>query len=98
MKTAEQEDSLLDPSTEPARIRAFFVHPDCARRGIGTQILQACLDAARAAGFRRVTLASTLPGVPFYRALGFEEKERLEIPLPDGVRLPIIRMERGCES
>ena len=98
MKAAEQEDPLLDPSTEPARIRAFFVHPDCARRGIGTQILQACLDAARAAGFRRVTLASTLPGVPFYRALGFEEKERLEIPLPDGVRLPIIRMERGCES
>ena len=98
MKAAGQEDPLLDPSTEPARIRAFFVHPDCARRGIGTQILQACLDAARAAGFRRVTLASTLPGVPFYRALGFEEKERLEIPLPDGVRLPIIRMERGCES
>ncbi len=89
-----REDPFLDPSTEPARIRAFFVHPDCARRGVGTRILRACLDAARAAGFRRVTLASTLPGVPFYKALGFEEKERLEVPMPDGLTLPVIRMER----
>jgi len=88
------EDPLLDPLTEPARIRAFFVHPDCARRGIGTMILRACLDAAREAGFRRVTLASTLPGVPFYTALGFEEKERLEVPMPGGMTLPVIRMEK----
>jgi len=93
-----REDPLLDPSSEPARIRAFFVHPDCARRGIGTRILRACLDAAREAGFRRVTLASTLPGVPFYTALGFEEKERLEVPMPDGQRLPVIRMERDVGS
>jgi GNAT superfamily N-acetyltransferase len=95
MKAGEQDDPLLDPSSEPARIRAFFVHPDCARRGIGTRILRACLDAARASGFRRVTLASTLPGVPFYEALGFEEKERLEVPMPDGMTLPVIRMERS---
>jgi GNAT superfamily N-acetyltransferase len=93
MKT--EEDPLLDPHSEPARIRAFFVHPDCARRGIGSRILRACLDAAREAGFRRVTLASTLPGVPFYRAFGFEEKERIEVPLPDGVALPVIRMEKA---
>lgn len=92
MKAAE--DPLLDPATEPARIRAFFVHPDAARRGIGTRILRACVEAAREAGFRRLTLASTLPGVPFYRALGFEEMDGFEIPLPDGVRLPVIRMER----
>src|ERR1700687_3406500 len=59
-----QEDPLLDPTTEPARIRAFFVHPAFARRGIGSQILRACMDAARAAGFRRLALAATLPGVP----------------------------------
>ena len=92
MKTSE--DPLLDPAREPARIRAFFVHPDCARRGIGSRILGACLDAARTAGFRRVTLASTLPGVPFYSALGFEEKERIEVPMPDGLTLPVIRMEK----
>lgn len=90
----DAEDPLLDPATEPARIRAFFVHPDFARRGIGSQILRACMDAARAAGFRRVTLASTLPGVPFYRAFGFLEHERIEVPLPDGLTLPVIRMER----
>jgi len=88
------EDPLLDPEREPARIRAFFVHPDCARRGIGSRILGACLDAARAAGFRRVTLASTLPGVPFYSELGFEEKERIEVPMPGGLTLPVIRMEK----
>jgi GNAT superfamily N-acetyltransferase len=88
------EDPLLDPEKEPARIRAFFVHPDRARRGIGSRILGACLEAARSAGFRRVTLASTLPGVPFYSALGFEEKERIEVPMPDGLTLPVIRMER----
>lgn len=92
MKAAE--DPLLDPRTDAARIRAFFVHPAFARRGVGTTILDACLDAARAAGFRRVELASTLPGVPFYRALGFTERESLAVPMPDGQALPIIRMER----
>jgi len=94
----DAEDPLLDPATEPARIRAFFVHPDFARRGIGSQILRACVDAARSAGFRRVTLASTLPGVPFYRAFGFLEHERIEVPLPDGLTLPVIRMERDVGS
>jgi RimJ/RimL family protein N-acetyltransferase len=92
MKAAE--DPLLDPRVDAARIRAFFVHPAFARRGVGTAILDACLDAARAAGFRRVELASTLPGVPFYRALGFSERESLGVPMPDGQALPIIRMER----
>jgi GNAT superfamily N-acetyltransferase len=90
-----EDDPLLDPRTEAARIRAFFVHPDFARRGVGSAILDACLEAARAAGFRRIELASTLPGVPFYLALGFEEREPMEVPMPDGTALPIIRMERA---
>ena len=89
------EDPFLDPRTEAARIRAFFVHPGFARKGVGSAILDACLEAARAAGFRRVELASTLPGVPFYQALGFEEREPMEAPMPDGTALPIIRMERS---
>ena len=87
-------DPLLDPRVDAARIRAFFVHPDFARRGVGRRILEACLDAARAAGFRRVELASTLPGVPFYRVFGFEEREALEAPMPGGDGLPVVRMER----
>ena len=94
-QTKKGEEPLLDPNTEPAKIRAFFVHPDFARRGVGTAIVDACLEAARAAGFRRIELASTLPGVPFYRALGFEEREPMEAPMPDGTALPIIRMERA---
>jgi len=92
MKPAE--DPLLDARTDAARIRAFFVHPDFARRGVGRAILEACLEAAREAGFGRVELASTLPGVPFYRAFGFEQREPLEAPMPVGFGLPVVRMER----
>ena len=62
---AAREDSLLDPSTDAAKIRAFFVHPAWARRGIGSMILDACESAAQAAGFRRLEMGATLTGVPF---------------------------------
>ncbi len=96
MKAAE--DPLLDPRAEAARIRAFFVHPAFARRGVGSVILRACLDAAAVAGFRRVELAATLPGVPFYRAFGFEEREALDAPMPGGLTLPVVRMERDLSG
>ena len=96
MKPAE--DPLLDPKTEAARIRAFFVHPAFARRGVGSKILDACVAAARASGFRRLELAATLPGVPLYAARGFVERERIDVPLPDGRRLPIVRMERDLDA
>ena len=89
------EDPLLDPAFEPARVRAFSVHPDWARRGLGRRILETCLDAAKAAGFDRVELASTLPGVPLYLALGFEAREAFVAETPDGVGLPVLRMTRS---
>lgn len=92
------EDPLLDSATEAARIRAFFVHPGFARRGVGSQILHACVGAARAAGFRRLELAATLPGVPLYEAFGFAPQERVDLALPDGVTLPVIRMERWIDE
>lgn len=85
-------DPLLDPAVEPARIRAFFVAPDMARRGLGRQLMAACFDAAREAGFHALELAATLPGVPLYRASGFGEKERFVIDLPGGVSVPLVRM------
>jgi len=88
------EDAPLDPATEPARIRAFFVHPDWARRGIAREILHACVQAARAAGFHAMELASTLPGVPLYERLGFEAVERESPVLPNGVEFPLVRMRR----
>jgi GNAT superfamily N-acetyltransferase len=87
-------DRIIDPLTEPARIRAFFVHPDFARQGRGRQLFQACADAAGAQGFRRLTLSATLPGVPLYVACGFTAIERKDVLLPDGVTLPVVRMER----
>lgn len=92
---AGREDSLLDPARDAAKIRAFFVHPAWARRGIGGMILEACEVAARAAGFRRLEMGATLTGVPFYRAKGYEELERVEAPLGDGMTLPIVRMGKS---
>jgi GNAT superfamily N-acetyltransferase len=90
----DAEDPLLDPATEAARIRAFFVHPDWARRGIASAIMEACRAAAAAAGFQRLELMATLPGEPLYRAFGFQVLERVEATLPDGVRVPFVRMDR----
>lgn len=87
-----EEDPLLDPTTEPARIRAFFVHPAWARRGVGSRLMEACERAARDANFKMLELVATLPGEPLYRAFGFEVIERFTIDLPDGVALPLARM------
>jgi GNAT superfamily N-acetyltransferase len=88
-------DPLLDPAREPARIRAFFVRPEFARRGVGSRLMEACVRAAREDGFRSLELAATLPGEPLYRAFGFESRERLDTLLPDGVKIPFIRMSRA---
>lgn len=96
MKSADPEP-LLDPATEPARIRAFYVHPEFARRGLARALFEACRTAARDAGFRRLALASTLPGLALYRALGFAETGRDEALLPDGVRFPVVHMERSID-
>jgi GNAT superfamily N-acetyltransferase len=97
-QTKALDHSLLDPATEAARIRAFFVHPDFARRGVGSILLRACVAAAWEAGFRRAELAATLPGVPFYGAFGFVEREPLELPMPNGTTLPAIRMVRDLSG
>jgi GNAT superfamily N-acetyltransferase len=89
------EDALLDPLRDAARIRAFFVHPEQARRGLGRAILFACEEAIRAARFRSIELVATLPGVPFYRAFGYGEGERYEVPLANGLSLPVVRMSKN---
>jgi len=88
-------DPLLDASTEAARIRAFFVHPACARQGLGRKLLVHCEAAARAAGFHRAELMATLPGVPLYRALGYESLASVIHHLPDGLRVEFLRMGRA---
>ncbi|MDQ6829628.1 MAG: GNAT family N-acetyltransferase [Gemmatimonadota bacterium] len=87
-------DPLLDPRTEPARIRAFFVHPSSARRGLGRRLFEHCLASATESGFRALELVATLPGEPLYASLGFAVVERFDVELPDGERLPVARMRR----
>jgi GNAT superfamily N-acetyltransferase len=87
-----REKGLLDPATEPAKVRAIFVHPEWARQGLGTLILKHCEDAAERAGFSSLEMGSTLTGVPLYSLKGYERRERVGIPLPNGEVLPIIHM------
>jgi GNAT superfamily N-acetyltransferase len=91
---AGREDSLLDPSRDAAKIRAFFVHPDWARRGIGSLILETCETAALAGRFHRFEMGATLSGVAFYRAKGYVEVENQYVPLGNGEVLQIVRMEK----
>lgn len=90
--------TFLDPRTDPARLRAFFVAPSAARQGVGRRLFEECQDAARAAGFSSLTLMATLPGVPFYSALGFEPVEDVTDVLPDGIPLRFVRMTRPLDS
>jgi N-acetylglutamate synthase-like GNAT family acetyltransferase len=91
---AGRQAEELDPRSEPARIRAFFVHPDWARRGIGTRILARCESDARAHGFRSAELMATLPGEKLYAALRYDVVERLEYAMDDGVAIPLVRMRK----
>jgi GNAT superfamily N-acetyltransferase len=87
-------DPLLDPATQPARIRAFFVDPSSPRQGLGRLLMEHCEREAKAAGFRTMELAATLPGVPLYRACGFAEVEPMSLALPDSVEVPLSKMRK----
>jgi GNAT superfamily N-acetyltransferase len=89
---SERHDELLDPRTEAAKIRAFFIHPDWGRRGVGTRLLQACEDAAAAAGFTRFEMGATLTGAKLFAARGYVARAHLSIALLNGASLPIIHM------
>lgn len=84
----------LNPGNDPAKVRAFFVHPEFARKGIARTILTRCEEEARAAGFRSVELMATLPGVKFYRACGYQESESVDYEMTSGGRLPLVPMRK----
>lgn len=89
-----REDTLLDPKHDAAKIRAFFIHPRWARRGVGSRILEACENAASAAGFGRYEMGATLTGAKLFRARGYVPIENIEVPLKNGLALPVIRMAK----
>jgi GNAT superfamily N-acetyltransferase len=90
----DRTDGWLDPATEFAKIRAFFIHPDFARQGIGRALLERCEAEAHAAGFGGLELMSTLPGLKLYRAYGFTESEPIEHQLADGTLLTLVPMRK----
>jgi GNAT superfamily N-acetyltransferase len=93
---AADDGRLLDPATEPARVRAMFVRGDWARRGLGRAILERCERDAAAEGFTTLALMATLPGEQLYLAYGFRALERTMVRLPDGTELDGVAMERPC--
>jgi GNAT superfamily N-acetyltransferase len=90
----DRHDDLLDPSRDAAKIRAFFIHPDWARRGVGSFLLDACESAAHSAGFSRFEMGATLTGAKLFRVRGYVPVQNLEIPLSNGQSFPIIQMEK----
>jgi N-acetylglutamate synthase-like GNAT family acetyltransferase len=95
---ADKNDASLDPTKDAARVRAFFVHPDWARRGIGSRILEACEAAAAEQDFRRLELVATLTGEPLYRARGFIATARYDVALPNGATLPVVAMMKTMDG
>lgn len=94
----ERDAGELDPGTDAAKIRAFFVDPDHARRGIGRSLLERCESEARARGFRRFELMGTLPGVRLYQALGYRPGRLVHYPVASGVTIEFIPMSKELEA
>jgi GNAT superfamily N-acetyltransferase len=91
----DDDADQLDPRHDAARIRAFFVHPDWARQGIGRALLAACEQAIQNAGFRTIDLVATLAGEPLYARFGYRAIHRYEIDLPGGLKLPAVKMTKS---
>ncbi len=94
---ADDDARVIDPATEPARVRAMFVKDEWSRRGLGRRILEECESAARSEGFHDLALMSTLPGLPLYLAYGFERLADVDIPLPDGLTVAGALMRKPIE-
>ncbi len=93
--TKGRDDSFSDPSTDAARIRAMYTHPDWIRRGIGTLLLDLGEEAARKAGFKTIELGSTVPGEPLYLARGYVEVSRIVDQGANGADNTIIKMVKA---
>ncbi len=92
-----EPDPELDPKVDAARIRAFFVHPDHARRGIGMELIHRCEEAARKHGFKRMELVATLAGQRLYAKAGYKALNHFDINLINGEKMPAVSMARNLD-
>lgn len=89
-----RDASRMDPAREAAKIRAIYVHPSFARRGLGRAILHFVEAEAVRAGFHMLEMGATVTGAPLYAREGYREVERMEVALHNGAALPVIRMTK----
>ena len=87
---------FLDPLKDPAKIRAFFIHPRFARQGLGTLLLKFCERQALINGFTHVEMMATLPGVKLYKKLGYQSISDEIVELPNKIPLRFVRMKKQC--
>lgn len=92
---ASRDSELLDPKLDAAKIRAFFIHPDFARKGIGTMILETCEREARAHGFKSAEMMATLPGVKLYAIRGYTQGEEVKVPVGENVDIICVKMRKN---
>ena len=92
---ADRDSSILDPKTQAAKIRAFFVDPGHARRGIGSLLLDHCENQVRAHGHREVELMATLPGARLYSARGYAPSPRVHFDVGSGESIEFIPMQKS---
>jgi GNAT superfamily N-acetyltransferase len=92
-----RDSNLLNPETDPAKIRAFFIHPEFARKGIGTAILETCESEAKAHGFISCEMMATLPGVKLYAVRGYTGDEQVKVPLGDNEEIICVRMRKNLD-
>lgn len=90
----DRDASMLDPRTHAAKVRAFFVDPAKARRGVGTLLLDRCETEARERGFSRVELMATLPGVRLYAARGYIGTQHVSYDLGNGEHIDFVPMSK----
>lgn len=92
---SHRDTGMLNPATDPAKIRAFFVHPQHARKGVARAILSACEREARNNGFGEVELMATLPGVKFYQSCDYSAQGHFDLELPNGVKVQLVPMRKN---
>jgi GNAT superfamily N-acetyltransferase len=92
-----RDSAALDPERDAAKIRAFFIHPGWARKGIGRAILEACEREAKSFGFQFAEMMSTLPGVKLYAVCGYAGSERVAIPVGEGVEIECVLMSKNLK-
>lgn len=95
--TESRDSDLLNPEIEPAKIRAFFIHPEFARKGIGTLILETCEQEAKASGFKSAEMMATLPGVRLYAVRGYDGDEQVKVPIGENEDIICIKMRKNLD-